>query len=143
MKYLILFIGIFSAFFSVCQASDIKADFDQCTQSFKAEKESCLETQMTQCFEQKQSAYKEILNCYKKIGTDVLVKFYGLSEKTAIEKLDDFAKFNYDQYLFLNTKSNYCQKNNCGVDVYLQSQYAAIGVLASYVEKMIIYSVDR
>lgn len=121
---------------------ELKKKFFDCSDTFNVEEKKCSEMWKMKCYNHLMQAHKNVQKCYKQTAIELFKTFYELSEKDAEKKYDTFQKFMYDQYLFVYTESDYCKKNNCGVSVYLYSEYATTQELYSYVNK-IIASVTR
>ena len=119
--------------------NDLKEKFIECSNKFEAEEKKCSEIWGTKCYNHVMRAHENVRRCYKQIAVDLFNKFYGISEKEAEIKYDNFQKFIYEQYLFIYTESNYCKKNNCGVSLYLYSEYATTQELRNYISKIITY----
>ena len=83
------------------------------------------------------SAHKSTQQCFRKTAIELFEKFYGLSNSEAQKKIDDFNKFIYDQYLFIFSETDFCKKNNCGISLYLYSEYTTTEQLQYYVNKII------
>ena len=115
--------------------------FDQkvldCSTILENEYTNCPETWGMKCYNKLMDAHHTTQKCYKKIAVDLFVKFYGLSPSVAVERCDAFQKSIYDQYFFIFAKTNYCKKNNCGIGLYLYSEYTTTEQLRYYVNKII------
>ena len=85
------------------------------------------------------STHKNTQQCFQKVATKLFTNFYGLSEKEANKKFEDFHKFTYDQYFFIFAETDFCKKNNCGLSLYLYSQYATTEELHNFIDKTITY----
>lgn len=80
---------------------------------------------------------KDMQICYQKIAVNLFKEFYQLTEKEATQRFDRYANFIYDQYLFIFSETSYCKKNNCGIGLYLYSEYATTEQLYYYINKII------
>jgi hypothetical protein len=117
--------------------NDLKQKFEKCFTTFETEERKCPKSWSIKCYNYLIQANKNIQSCYKKIAIDLFNSYYNLSKSDAEKKFDTFQKFIYDQYIFIYTKSNYCEKNNCGVSIYLYSEYATTQELYHYVNRII------
>ena len=68
---------------------------------------------------------------------ELLIKFYGLSEQDAKNKIDKYSQSLYDENLFLYNDTLYCKQNNCGVSPYLYSEYTTTKEMQLYLTKML------
>lgn len=85
------------------------------------------------------STHKNTQQCFQKVATKLFTNFYGLSEKEANKKFEDFHKFIYDQYFFIFAETDFCKKNNCGLSLYLYTEYATTEELHNFIDKTITY----
>ena len=116
---------------------DLRQKFVKCSDTYDAKEQKCSTPWGWWCYNYLTQAHEDVRQCYKEIAVDLFKKYYGLSENDAEKRYDTFQKFMYDQYLFLYTESEYCKKNNCGVSIYLYSEYATTRSLYDYINKMI------
>jgi len=142
MKKFILILVLLFCFSSAVQAKDkilekLEKTFSQCTENFQAKEKECSEIWSMKCYSSRMETHKNVQQCYKLVTISLFEKFYGLSKKEAEEKFDTYNKFIYDQYLFIFSETNFCKKNNCGISLYLYSEYATTEELSNYVNKII------
>ena len=110
---------------------------NECDNTFQAEDKSCPDKWSMRCYDKLMETNKKAQKCYKQVAVDLFEKYYGLSKKEAEEHFDAYNKFIYEEYLFVFNNTSYCKKNNCGISVYLYSEYAATYMLYLYVYKII------
>ena len=115
----------------------LSKEFEHCEMMFKINEQKCSDSWKMQCFNHLRSVHNDVTKCYKKVATDLLQNFYGLSNHEADKKYDDYVNFVYDQYLFLYNDNTYCKKNNCGVSPYLYSDYATTQDIHNYIQRML------
>ena len=89
------------------------------------------------CYYSLMKANQNTQKCYKKIAVDLFETYYGLSQNEAEKKFDSFSKFIYEQYLYVFSETDYCQRNNCGISLYLYSEYTTTEELQTYISKII------
>lgn len=118
---------------------DLEQKFIACLDNYKTKEQKCSTPLGLQCYDYLMQVHKDARQCYKEIAVELFVEFYGLSKNDAEKRYDTIQKFMYEQYLFLYAESNYCKENNCGVSVYLYSEYATNQSLYNYINKMISY----
>ncbi len=128
----------------IAKADDISSELDNierkyelCLKEFEKKDAECPETWSMKCYNFLMNAHKDLQICYKDVARSLFVKYYGLTTEEAEKKFDDYSKFIYSQYAFIYGESNFCKKNNCGVSVYLYSEYATSHELDAYVNKII------
>ena len=126
---------------SISDIDNITNNFEHCTKLFQSDEEKCPESWTMKCYNHLLSAHGAVQKCYKAVAVNLFEKFYGLSTKAAEEKIDEYNKFMYNQYLFIYNDTSYCKKNNCGVSPYLYSEYATTQSMQNYIQR-IIKSVD-
>ena len=112
-------------------------EFISCIETYKQQEEKCPELWSMKCYDHLMSAHKNTQQCFQKVATKLFTNFYGLSEKEANKKFEDFHKFTYDQYFFIFAETDFCKKNNCGLSLYLYSQYVTTDQLRYYINKII------
>ena len=142
MKRFILFLLFFCGILGQVWAKEtditkMEQRLDECLSIFEKKEQKCSQTWRMECFNPLINAQKELQQCYKKTALDILEIFYGLSAEDAEKKLDEYNDFLYKQYGFIFGKTTYCKKNNCGISIYLYTEYATSQALADYVHKMI------
>ena len=118
---------------------DLKQKLIKCSDIYEEQEQKCSAFLGLQCYNHLMQAHRDVRQCYKQIAIELFNKFYGLPENDAERKYDIFQKFMYDKYLFIYTENNYCKKNNCGVSVYLYTEYATTQGLYNYIDKIISY----
>ena len=124
----------------IYHGSDIaaaKKQFSQCADVFKNEQKECPDSWRMKCYSHLMTTNRNAQKCYKKIALNLFEKYYGLSTEEATEKVDNFSKFIYEQYLYIFSETDYCKQNNCGVSLYLYSEYTTTEELQIYVGKII------
>ena len=126
---------------SVSEIDNITNNFEHCTELFQSDEQKCPETWTMKCYNHLLSTHGMVQKCYKNVAVKLFEKFYGLSLKEASNRIDEYNKFIYDQYLFIYNDTSYCKQNNCGVSPYLYSEYATTQSLQKYIQR-IIKSVD-
>ncbi|MBQ8671476.1 MAG: hypothetical protein IJ525_03035 [Alphaproteobacteria bacterium] len=128
---------------STAQAEDnalinqLEKQFTSCSDTFEQREKVCPESWSFKCYNHLMSTHHEVQACYKKVAVELFHKFYNLSETEASQKFDNYVKFIYEQYLFIFAETDYCNKENCGVSVYLYSEYATSQQIFYYVNKII------
>jgi len=120
------------------QIQNYRNMFENCSSTYQKDIENCPFDSFTQCNNYKQSISYKTQQCYKDIAINIFTKYYNLTTKTANQKVDDFTKYIYEQYLFITSEVEYCKQHNCGTSVYLYSEYATINALEDYVNRLII-----
>lgn len=141
----IIFILVFMIMAHTSSADDsvqFQQDLALCEQQYQQEK-TCEEEGTTACYHQQMNANKNIQQCYKRIAVSLFENFYNLSNKEAEERFDRYNKSLYDQFLFVYSESDYCQKNNCGIAIYLYSEHATTEQLRYYINKIITSVTNR
>ena len=119
--------------------NQLEKQFTSCSETFEQREKECPESWSFKCYNHLMSAHHEVQACYKKVAVELFHKFYNLSETEATQKFDNYIKFIYDQYLFIFAETDYCNKENCGVSVYLYSEYATSQQILYYVNKIVTY----
>ncbi len=119
--------------------NQLEKQLNACSDTFEQREKECPESWSFKCYNHLMSAHREVQTCYKKVAVELFHKFYNLSETEATQKFDNYAKFIYEQYLFIFAETDYCNKENCGVSVYLYSEYATSQQTLYYVNKIITY----
>ncbi|MBR1649116.1 MAG: hypothetical protein IJ689_05915 [Alphaproteobacteria bacterium] len=140
MKKFIFILSLFISFSCFAQddnLSKFEDRFSKCTNAFNEENKSCSDISFTKCYYKRMEAHKTVQKCYKQIVTEMFEKFYGLSGKEAQERFDSYSKFIYEQYFFLFSETNHCKKNNCGLSLYLYSEYATTKQIQDYINAII------
>ena len=115
----------------------LQQKFINCTNTFEAEEKNCSELWRMKCYDHLMQANKNAQSCYKKIAIDLFKNYYDFSEIDAKKKVNLFQKFLYEQYSFIYNESKSCKRSNCGVSLYLYSEYATTQELQFYVQKII------
>ncbi len=126
-----------NAFCTETTIDTLERDFINCSNAFKKMEQKCPESWSMKCYDHLMSAHKTTQQCFRKTAIELFEKFYGLSNSEAQKKIDDFNKFIYDQYLFIFSETDFCKKNNCGISLYLYSEYTTTEQLQYYVNKII------
>ncbi len=115
----------------------IEKEIKQCTNTFIQKEATCPEKWSIKCYEFLINANQQAQACYKNIMIELLIKFYGLSEQDAKNKIDKYSQSHYDENLFLYNDTLYCKQNNCGVSPYLYSEYTTTKEIQIYLTRML------
>ncbi len=115
----------------------LEKEFIDCADSWEKHEQKCPESWSMKCYNHLMTAHKNTQQCFQKVAVKLFTNFYELSEKEANKKIDDFLKFTYDQYFFIFAETDFCKKNNCGLSIYLYSEYVTTDQLRYYVNKII------
>jgi len=141
LRKFILILGLLLVISANTLAMENFSTFDQkvldCSALLENEYAKCPETWSMKCYGKLMEANHTTQKCYKGIAVELFVKFYGLSPNVATERIDTFQKFIYDQYFFVFSQTDYCKENNCGIGLYLYSEYTTTEQLRYYVNKII------
>ncbi len=137
LSWLCLVLFFSSAVMAQNSISDYEKELFRCHHDFIKKEQECPEKGSFKCHDFLMNLNQETQKCIKGVGVQILQKFYALSEGTAQNKLNDFSRFIYDNYLFVSNNTIYCTQNNCGGSPYLNSEYTTTQALNDYVQKMI------
>ncbi len=110
----------------------------ECTNKYITEYDKCPDEEFTKCYYHRMTINQNTQECYKKIAIELLKEFYSLSKDDAESRFDTFKKEIYNQYSFVFWETNYCKKNNCGLEPYLHSEDATTEQLNYYINKLIV-----
>ena len=97
----------------------------------------CPDSWSMKCYNHLMKTNKITQQCYKNIAVKLFEKFYNLSSDKAKNKFDEYYYFMYKQHLFIYADTAYCKQNNCGLSLYLYSEYATTEELYNYIDKII------
>ena len=115
----------------------IEQEFIECSITLETEEKKCDESWSMKCFDHLMQANRNAQTCYKQVAINLFIHYYDFSETDAEKRINTFLKFLYEQYSFIYNESNYCKRNNCGVSLYLYSEYATTQGLYLYVNKIL------
>ena len=110
-------------------------EYTKCQHFFENEKQNCQESWSMKCYNYLISLNQKAQDCYVNVAKNIFAEFYGQSEEKTSEKMAEYIKFMYEQYLFIYRDTNFCKKNNCGISPYLYSEYATTHAVEDYVFK--------
>ena len=117
----------------------IEQEFISCNEAYTQQEQKCPESWSMKCYDHLMSNHKTTRQCFQKVAVKLFEGFYGLSKQEAEKRFDDFYKFIYDQYFFIFAETDFCKKNNCGLSIYLYTEYVTIKELHHFIEKIIVY----
>ena len=140
LTVLIFAISLFFHLHYACANDKIEnfnQNFTACSDAFEKSEQECPELWSMRCFDHLMTAHYTVQQCYKNVALSLFQEYYGLSEKDAEKRFDEYKKFIHDEYIFVFAETNYCKKENCGISIDLYAEYTTTQELHYYINKII------